>query len=84
MIAVEGVAIRIGAFALTNISLTLPRGLHGVLMGPTGCGKTTLLETICGLRAPTAGRVLINDTDVTHATPAQRGIGYVPQDRAAF
>jgi len=55
-----------------------------VLMGRTGCGKTTLLEIICGLRRPHAGRVLIGERDVTHELPAARGIGYVPQDGALF
>jgi ABC-type sugar transport system ATPase subunit len=53
-------------------------------MGRTGCGKTTLLEIICGLRRPLAGRVLIGDRDVTDEPPGARGIGYVPQDGAMF
>jgi ABC-type sugar transport system ATPase subunit len=53
-------------------------------MGRTGCGKTTLLEIICGLRQPHAGRVLISERDVTHEPPAARGVGYVPQDGAMF
>src|SRR5947209_15033162 len=53
-------------------------------MGPSGSGKTTLLETICGLRTPTSGRVLLGGQDVTDWPPAQRGLGYVPQDAALF
>lgn len=40
-----------------NISFSIERGERVALIGPNGCGKTTLLEIICGLRQPTAGRV---------------------------
>jgi ABC-type sugar transport system ATPase subunit len=53
-------------------------------MGRTGSGKTTLVETICGLRRSTSGRVILNGREVTRLAPAARGIGYVPQDRALF
>src|SRR5215203_3589521 len=53
-------------------------------MGRTGCGKTTLLEAICGLKPVRAGRVLLLGRDVTDLPPADRGVGYVPQDLALF
>jgi ABC-type sugar transport system ATPase subunit len=53
-------------------------------MGKTGCGKTTLLEAICGLRQVHAGRIVLLGRDVTQLKPAQRGVGYVPQDLALF
>jgi ABC-type sugar transport system ATPase subunit len=84
MIRLDAISHRAGAFRLENISLTVPAGRYAVLMGRTGCGKTTLLEIICGLRHPHAGRVLIGDRDVTHEPPAARGVGYVPQDGALF
>ena len=55
MISLRGITVRAGGFALRDISLEIPRGQYVVLMGRTGCGKTTLLETICGLRAVEAG-----------------------------
>lgn len=55
-----------------------------MLMGATGSGKTTLLECVCGLRPVTKGRIVIADCDVTRKRPAERGIGYVPQDAALF
>ena len=57
---------------------------YAVLMGPTGQGKTTILEAICGLRNVIGGKVLIYDQDVTKFQPGDRGIGYVPQDLALF
>ena len=53
-------------------------------MGGTGQGKTTILEAICGLRPVTSGRVLLGGDDVTRRKPADRGVGYVPQDLALF
>src|SRR5262245_30955821 len=53
-------------------------------MGKTGEGKTTILEAICGLRAILAGRILLQGSDVTQLHPADRGVGYVPQDLALF
>jgi len=84
MIQLDSIAWRAGAFRLENVCFTVPAGRYAVLMGRTGCGKTTLLEIICGLRTPRSGRVVIGDQDVTHEPPAARGVGYVPQDGALF
>ncbi|GEP42712.1 ATP-binding cassette domain-containing protein [Brevifollis gellanilyticus] len=73
-----------GRFALQNVSLAIPDNTYAVLMGSTGCGKTTLIEIICGLRRPRGGRVLLDGRDVTRLEPRERGIGYVPQDLALF
>ena len=84
MIELCGLCVRRGGFRLDGVSLAVPTGRHAVLMGETGAGKTTLLEAICGLVAPTAGRVLLDGVDVTGLRPADRGVGYVPQDVALF
>ena len=84
MIQLDSIVWRAGAFRLDNVSFTVPAGKYAVLMGRTGCGKTTLLEIICGLRQPRGGRVIVADRDVTHELPGERGIGYVPQDGAMF
>lgn len=84
MIELVNVALRLGAFQLTGVNLVVPRGAYAVVMGPTGCGKTSLIEVICGLRPIVAGEVRLRGADVTHHRPADRGIGYVPQDTALF
>jgi len=84
MIRLEDIAWRAGAFGLEKVSFTVPTGRYGVLMGKTGGGKTSLLEIICGLRQPTAGRVWLGERNVTALAPGERGIGYVPQDGALF
>jgi molybdate/tungstate transport system ATP-binding protein len=84
MIEFEFVTVQAGAFALKNVSFAVPAGGYGVLMGKTGSGKTTILEAICGLREVSGGRILLAGADVASRRPADRGIGYVPQDRALF
>ncbi len=84
MIVLDNIAIEQGAFSMRDIAIEVPRGAYAVLMGSTGSGKTTLLEVICGLRQPDAGCVLLDGQDVTHASPAERDVGYVPQDGALF
>lgn len=84
MIALENVTVRAGTFRLTGVQLYVPAGGHAALMGRTGSGKTTLLEAICGLKPVDEGRIRLHGQDVTRWKPAERGVGYVPQDRALF
>jgi ABC-type sugar transport system ATPase subunit len=84
MIAIDNLHLHAGAFTLDGLSLTIDTGEYAVLMGKTGCGKTTLLEAICGLRRVRSGRIVLLGRDVTHLRPAERGVGYVPQDLALF
>lgn len=84
VIQLDRVGVEVGNFAVRDISFAVPTGAYGVLMGRTGCGKSTLLEAICGLKPVASGRVLLDGRDVTSSKPAERGIGYVPQDGALF
>jgi ABC-type sugar transport system ATPase subunit len=84
MIAVKDLAIRAGAFHLDGLSFHVADGEYAVLMGKTGSGKTTILEAICGLRPVRAGRIFLLGRDATRLRPADRGLGYVPQDLALF
>jgi ABC-type sugar transport system ATPase subunit len=76
--------LQVGSFALRGVSFTVGDGDYAVLMGKTGSGKTTLLEAICGLNAVRGGRILLRGQDVTNLPPADRKVGYVPQDLALF
>ncbi len=84
MITIEQLTIRQGGFALRDVSFSVPTGRYAVLMGRTGTGKTTILEAIAGLRRPHTGRILLSGVDVTRVRPAERNVGYVPQDAALF
>ena len=53
------------SFVLENINLDIKPGEFVALLGPTGCGKTTLVNLLTGLYKPTSGRILINGFEIT-------------------
>jgi osmoprotectant transport system ATP-binding protein len=73
-------------FSAREVSLLVPKGQMLVLLGGSGCGKTTTLKMINRLIEPTSGRVQVGDRDVSQADPVQlrRSIGYVVQGHGLF
>ena len=66
--------------AICDVSLEIPRGHWVGLIGPTGAGKTTLVDLMLGLFVPASGRILVDGRDLREDVRAwQRIIGYVPQ-----
>jgi molybdopterin-binding protein len=76
--------VDLAEFHLREIDLDIAPGEYFVILGPTGAGKTVLLEAVAGLQQLQEGRILINGEDVTHTPPEQRGIGFVYQDYMLF
>jgi len=72
----------LGSFRL-NVEFSMGRG-YCVILGPTGAGKSLLLELIAGIVKPDRGRVVMDGEDITEIPPEKRGIGFVPQDYALF
>ncbi|XVX19150.1 ABC transporter ATP-binding protein [Actinomycetota bacterium] len=70
--------------AVDDLTLEVPRGSFFALLGPSGCGKTTTLRMVAGLEQPTAGRILIGDTDLTGSRPYERPVNTVFQSYALF
>jgi len=65
---------------LHNVSLTVRFGESVGILGPTGMGKTTLLDLLVGLLTPSSGRILVDGSDLSqHLSAWKRKIGYVPQ-----
>jgi ABC-type Fe3+/spermidine/putrescine transport system ATPase subunit len=81
---VSGLTARAGSFTLGPVSLDVPADRVLVVLGPSGAGKTMLLETIAGLRPQQAGQVSLAGTDITGLPPERRRIGLVFQDAALF
>lgn len=75
-----------GAYAVRDVSLTVPTGSLLVLLGGSGCGKTTTMKMINRLIEPTRGRIEIDGRDVRTEDPVElrRGIGYVFQGVGLF
>ena len=84
-IAIKNVAKSFGAFtALHSVDLTIADQEFMVLLGASGCGKTTLLRIIAGLETPSQGEVWIGGRRVDHLPPRRRGIAMVFQNYAVF
>jgi molybdopterin-binding protein len=83
-LTVEDLSLRVGVFELRDIGLTVAADEVLVILGPSGAGKTLLLETIAGFNRPDRGRIAIGGEDVTAAPPEARRIGFMFQDYALF
>jgi glycerol transport system ATP-binding protein len=68
-----------GQVHLDDVALTLERGSLNVLLGPTLAGKTSLMRAMAGLDVPTAGRILVDDRDVTGIDVRKRSVAMVYQ-----
>jgi ABC-type sugar transport system ATPase subunit len=71
-------------FIIDNLNLNVERGELLILLGSSGCGKTSLLKIIAGLIHPEKGKIIIEDQDITEFSPQRREIGYVPQSQVLF
>jgi molybdate/tungstate transport system ATP-binding protein len=84
MIEIKNLCIKLGNFEMQNLNLKVNEGEYFVIIGPTGCGKTLLIECLAGIRKPDSGEIWIGDQEVTGKFPEERHIGYLPQDFALF
>lgn len=83
-LVLKNVSHKFGDFSLKNISFSVKRGEYFVILGPTGAGKTLLLEVIAGLHFPYAGHVILDGHDITREPPEERQVGFVYQDYSLF
>ncbi len=84
MIVAENLHLDLGEFKLRGATIEARDGEYLVVLGPSGAGKTLLLECIAGLRKPEKGRILIDGVDATSFPPERRGIAFVPQSYALW
>jgi molybdate transport system ATP-binding protein len=87
-LALEGLRLPLASFAL-EMDAVLDAHVTAVF-GPSGAGKTSLLEAVAGLRRPEAGRIVVSGRVLddartgTHAPSRNRAVGYVTQDDSLF
>ncbi len=84
MIRIRGLTAHRGKFLLGPVDLDLDDGGYLIVLGPSGAGKTVLLEVCLGLESPSGGEVAMNGVDMTDLPPERRRIAYLPQDLALF
>lgn len=73
------------ADALKGISIKIPRGASAAFIGPSGAGKTTLIDIILGLLKPSSGQILVDGRSIHEDLGAwQRKLGYIPQTLYLF
>lgn len=76
-----------GRCVVNDINLTIEQGEIVGVLGPNGAGKTTSFYMVVGLVKPDAGRIKLDNTDITHTPMHQRarlGLGYLPQETSIF
>jgi len=82
---VQGITKNYGKTPVVDhVSFAVAHGDFVCFLGPSGCGKTTLLRLIAGLEIPSAGRIALDDVDITARAPCDRGFGMVFQSLALF
>ncbi|MBQ7488316.1 MAG: ABC transporter ATP-binding protein [Clostridia bacterium] len=69
---------------IENLDLTIEDGKFTVLVGSSGCGKTTLLRMIAGIGPATSGHIYMDGKDITHQPPEKRDIAMVFQNYAIY
>jgi len=84
MIEVKNMSVKTKSFFLEDISLSVNTGSCHVIIGPTGCGKTTVLEAILGLRRIKSGEIFRDNENITKLPTYKRMFAYLPQDLAIF
>jgi len=84
MITIKNLKVNLGSFLLQSINLDIKPGEYFIVLGPTGAGKTVLLEAIAGLYPVLEGGVWIDGEEITNQSPEKRGINIVYQEQALF
>src|SRR5690554_2627923 len=84
MIEIVNLHIKLGDFELKNINFKVDEGEFFIILGPTGAGKSVIIETVAGVLQPDLGQVLINNKDVTRLKPERRNISICYQDYVLF
>jgi len=78
------VTLDLGEFAIRDVSLRLEPRTWMCVIGPTGAGKTLVLEIAAGFLRPTRGQVFRGGENITRVPPERRRIAYIPQDDLLF
>jgi len=81
---VKNLSVDLGEFHLKDVSFSMEKNEYLVVIGPTGSGKSVLLETIAGFYRPRYGKIYLEESNITNLAPERRGISIVYQDYVLF
>ena len=84
MLKLENIKKEYDDFKVENINLEIDSGEYFVILGPTGTGKTIILEIIAGLIKEDKGNIFFKDKNITDYSPEERKVGMVYQDYMLF
>ncbi|MHA1378937.1 MAG: tungstate ABC transporter ATP-binding protein WtpC [Candidatus Helarchaeota archaeon] len=84
MLVLKNINKKWSEFQISDINLKIEEGEFVVILGPSGAGKTLLLELIAGIHYPDSGKIYYKNEDITHVPPEKRNVGFVFQDYALF
>ncbi|GAB6113278.1 ABC transporter ATP-binding protein [Desulfomicrobium salsuginis] len=84
MIRISGLCLRLAGFSLKDVTFGVGAGEFFALMGPTGSGKTLVLESVAGLAEYQSGSIHVAGQDVSFLPPERRRVSLVYQDHSLF
>ncbi len=84
MVEVKNLSLKLGDFELRDISFQVGKGEFYIILGPTGAGKSVIIETLAGILIPDEGQLLLDGIDITLARPEKRNISICYQDYCLF
>ena len=84
MLELNNISTKSGKFILKDICLHFKKNQTHIIIGPTGSGKTMLLDSVIGFRKPFNGEVILNGKNINNLEIEKREIAYVPQSLCLF
>lgn len=84
MLKLDQISVCFPDFCLDKVSLSIDKGEYHVFLGPSGAGKTLILNCIAGFQKPDTGKIIFRNRDITNIAPHKRNISFLFQDLALF